>query len=78
MCTICNYNMVKDIDRALLAGVTPAALSKQYRFTASELQRHQEHLHQKMTLAAGRFHANANKRQSSEKSARNYRKISEK
>jgi hypothetical protein len=28
MCTICSYNMVKDIDRALLAGVTPAALSK--------------------------------------------------
>ncbi len=58
MCTICSYNMVKDIDRALLAGVTPAALSKQYRFTASELQRHQEHLHQKMTLTAGRFHVN--------------------
>ena len=58
MCRICNYNQVKDIDRALLSGVSPAALSRRYNFTASELQRHQEHLHQKMALAAKRLHAN--------------------
>jgi len=58
MCRICNYNQVKDIDRALLSGVSAAALSRRYKFTASELQRHQDHLNQKMDLAAGRFHAN--------------------
>ena len=57
MCRICNYNQVKDIDRALLSGVSAAALSRRYKFTASELQRHQDHLNQKMSLAAGRFHA---------------------
>ena len=57
-CKICNYNQVKDLDRLLLAGVTPAALSKKYRFSVAELQRHQEHLQQKLTLARQRFQVN--------------------
>ena len=57
-CKICNYNQFKDIDRALLAGETPASLSKQYKnFSTSMLQRHQEHLNKKITLAQKRFHA---------------------
>jgi hypothetical protein len=54
-CKICHYNQVKDLDRLLLAGVTPASLSQKYRFSIAELQRHQEHLHQKMALAQKRF-----------------------
>ena len=57
MCHICNYNQVKDIDRALLAGITPASLSKQYKsFSTSMLERHQEHLNKKIALAQKRFH----------------------
>ena len=56
-CRICQYNQVRDIDRLLLAGVTPAALSQKYSFSLAELQRHQEHLQQKMALASSRFHA---------------------
>jgi len=57
-CRICQYNQVKDIDRALLAGVSPTSLSQKYSFSKSELQRHQEHLQQKMALAQRRFHDN--------------------
>ena len=56
MCRICNYNQVKDIDRALLAGSTPAELSRRYAFTVPELERHQQHLQQKMARAQKRFH----------------------
>ena len=55
-CRICQYNMVKEIDRALLAGSSPADLSRSYSFSVSELTRHQEHLHRKMALASQRFH----------------------
>ena len=55
MCIVCRYNQVKDIDRALLTGVTPASLSKIYGFSASALQRHQEHLMQKMAHTQNRF-----------------------
>jgi hypothetical protein len=56
MCIVCQYNQVKDIDRALLAGVSPATLSQRCSFSKSDLQRHQEHLQQKMALASKRFH----------------------
>jgi len=56
MCRICNYNQVKDLDRALLAGATPAELSRRYAFTVPELERHQQHLQQKMAWAQKRFH----------------------
>ena len=57
-CKICAYNQFKDIDRALLAGTTPAALSKYYKsFTPEMLARHQEHLNRKIALAQKRFHA---------------------
>ena len=54
-CKICLYNQVKDIDRLLLAGATPASLSQKYNFGVTELERHREHLLQKMTLARQRF-----------------------
>jgi hypothetical protein len=57
-CKICHYNQVKDVDRLLLAGATPAALSQKYRFTAAELERHAEHLQHKMALAGRRFRLN--------------------
>jgi hypothetical protein len=58
-CKICHYNQVKDIDRLLLAGATPASVSQRYRsFTTAELQRHAEHLQQKMALAGERFRVN--------------------
>ena len=56
MCRICNYNQVKDLDRAFLAGATPEELSRRYAFTVPELERHQEHLQQKMARAQKRFH----------------------
>jgi hypothetical protein len=56
MCRICNYNQVKDLDRAFLAGVTPAELSRRYAFTVTELERRQGHLQQKMARAQKRFH----------------------
>ena len=57
MCQICKYNQVQDIDRALLAGTTPAALSQRYKsFSPAMLTRHHEHLQQKMALAQKRFH----------------------
>ena len=58
-CKICNYNQVKDIDRLLLAGATPAFVNQRYRsFTIAELERHPEHLQQKMALAGERFRVN--------------------
>lgn len=58
MCKICQYNMVNNIDRLLLAGHTPASVSRRYPgFTPAELQRHAEHLHHKMALASRRFQA---------------------
>jgi hypothetical protein len=58
MCQICNYNQVQDIDRALLAGTTPEALSKLYKsFSPAMLARHYEHLREKMALAQKRFHS---------------------
>jgi hypothetical protein len=56
MCRICNYNMVKTIDRLLLAGVTPAELSRKFAFTVDELERHQQHLQAKMARVQKRFH----------------------
>jgi hypothetical protein len=57
-CPVCKYNMVRDIDRALLGGITPAALSRQYPFTPADLSRHQEHLQRKMHLASSRLQHN--------------------
>jgi hypothetical protein len=57
-CKICNYNQVKDLDRALLSGATLESLSRKYRFSITELQHHREHLHQKMALAGERFRVN--------------------
>ena len=54
-CKICTYNQVKDLDRLLLAGVTPASLSRKYHFSIAALLAHQEHLQQKMALARQRF-----------------------
>ena len=54
-CKICRYNQVKDLDRLLLSGVTPASLSQKYSFSVAELQRHQGHLHKKAALAGQRF-----------------------
>ena len=57
-CKICHYNQVKDLDRLLLSGAFPASLSQKYRFSAAELERHAEHLQQKMALARRRFQVN--------------------
>jgi hypothetical protein len=57
-CKICTYNQVKDLDRLLLAGATPAALSQKYPFSVAELERHRKHLQHKMALAQKRFQAN--------------------
>jgi hypothetical protein len=57
-CKICQYNQVKDLDRALLAGVTPESLSLKYPFSITELQRHHQHLQHKMALAQKRFQVN--------------------
>ena len=56
MCRICKYNQVQDIDRLLLAGAPLTQLSQTYPFSRSELQRHQQHLNDKITLASKRFH----------------------
>jgi hypothetical protein len=57
-CKVCQYNQVKEVDRALLAGVSPTALSKKYSFSAAVLKRHHEHLMQKMSQAGERFNDN--------------------
>ena len=55
-CLVCRHNQTKDIDRALLTGATPTSLSRKYGFSPAALQRHQEHLMQKMARAQTRFH----------------------
>ncbi len=55
-CIVCRHNQIKDIDRALLTGATLTVLSQKYGFSTSALQRHQEHLRQKMSQAQNRFH----------------------
>jgi hypothetical protein len=37
---ICRCNQVKDLDRILLAGESPASLSQKYNFSTSDLERH--------------------------------------
>jgi hypothetical protein len=56
MCRICKYNQVQDIDRLLLAGATMTQISQTYPFNPSELQRHQQHLTNKITQASKCFH----------------------
>jgi hypothetical protein len=56
MCIVCNHNQVKDIDRALLTGASLASLSKTYGFSTLDLDRHHQHLMQKMVQAQKRFH----------------------
>ena len=55
-CYVCKHNQVKDIDRALLSGVSLSRLSQTYGFSAAALQRHQKHLMQKMAQAQLQFH----------------------
>jgi hypothetical protein len=55
-CNVCQHNQVKDIDRALLSGVTLTSLSQTYGFSTQALRCHQEQLRQKMALADKRFH----------------------
>ncbi len=55
-CPICRYNQVKEVDRALLSGVSPNSLSKKYSFSTPVLERHHEHLKQKMARTDQRFH----------------------
>lgn len=55
MCTICRYNQVQDIDRALLAGVTLSSLNQKYGFSLSVLQRHKKHLFEKVGRAQTRL-----------------------
>jgi hypothetical protein len=56
MCRICQYNMVKTIDRLLLAGVTPLEISRTFAFSVAELESHQQHLQAKMARVQKRFH----------------------
>jgi hypothetical protein len=56
MCTICKYNQVRDIDRALLSGASLASISKNYSFSIPDLLHHRKHLRQRMALAEKRFH----------------------
>ncbi len=51
MCTICKYNQVKELDRALLAGASLASLHQKYGFSLAALQHHQQHLQQKIARA---------------------------
>jgi hypothetical protein len=55
-CTVCKHNQVKDIDRALLCGVSLTSLSQTYGFTTTALQLHKKQLLQKMAQAEKRFH----------------------
>ena len=54
-CTVCQHNQIQDIDRALLTGATLASLSHLYGFSVSALQRHKQHLLEKMARAKTRF-----------------------
>ncbi len=55
-CFVCKHNQVKDIDRALLSGVSISHLSQTYGFSTSALLAHKEQLRQKMAQADKRFH----------------------
>jgi hypothetical protein len=55
-CPVCQHNQVKNIDRALLAGADPASLCRTYGCSPAALERHQQHLQQKMARASARFH----------------------
>ena len=55
-CFVCKHNQVKDIDRALLSGVSLSHLSQTYGFSTQALLAHQEQLRQKMARADKRFH----------------------
>jgi hypothetical protein len=56
MCKICRYNMVKTIDRLLLAGVPPREITRKFNFTVAELEAHHQHLQDKMARVQKRFH----------------------
>lgn len=47
-CNVCEHNQVKDIDRALLSGVSLTSLSQTYGFSIAALQLHKKQLMQKM------------------------------
>ncbi len=55
-CKVCKHNQVKDIDRALLTGVSLPSLSQTYGFSTEALRFHHEHLQKKMAQAQQRFH----------------------
>jgi hypothetical protein len=57
-CCVCKHNQVKDLDRALLTGVSLHSLSKTYGFSTTALHHHREHLVKKMTHARQHFHDN--------------------
>ena len=57
-CPVCQHNQIKIIDRALLVGADPTALSRRYGFNPPDLRHHQEHLRRKMARADQRFQAN--------------------
>jgi hypothetical protein len=57
MCQVCSHNQIKNIDRFLLTGASPAAVGKKYGFSTAAVQRHQQHLNRKMAQAEQRFHA---------------------
>ena len=55
-CNVCKHNQIKDIDRALLTGVSLNSLSKTYGFSTEALQLHHKHLDKKMAQTHQRFH----------------------
>jgi hypothetical protein len=55
-CSVCRHNQVKDIDRALITGVSLPSLSKTYGLGTAALHLHRQHLQQKMAHAQQRFH----------------------
>jgi hypothetical protein len=55
-CQVCRHNQVKDIDRALLSGVSLKSLGQTYGFSPTVLHLHHQHLAQKMAQAQQRFH----------------------
>jgi hypothetical protein len=55
-CIVCKHNQVRDIDRALLTGVSLGSLSKTYGFSTAALHLHHQHLVQKMARAQQSFH----------------------
>jgi hypothetical protein len=57
MCQVCKHNQIRDIDRLLLTGASPAAIGTKYGFSTTVVQRHQQHLAHKMAQAEKRFQA---------------------